>query len=100
LTLEDDMKTRMLAVLCLVCACGAAPDPADDPKCQGDAKEEDFMPQPRMGAPVEGTQYIISSTYLRLRPGDEVKMKFQKLGGAVIASLEQTDGFISAEFAS
>jgi hypothetical protein len=104
----DKMWKSSLLVAALIAGCGcasngngAAADMALDP-CNRGTLESDLMPTPFMGPGVDASgnikpgQYIVSSTYLRFKPG--ANAEFMQLVGPIKTSLATTSGLVAARF--
>lgn len=107
------MKRILLSCLALLAlpACGGdEPAPVvvvpeeEDPfaNCTRDSMEADLQASPLAGSAVraDGTltpgQYIVSSTYLRLRPG-EGQARFGQLMGPILESLQAQEGLVALQ---
>lgn len=85
-----------------------APDPFAD--CSRDVIESDWKPAPLSGAGVDsktGTlappksgSYIVSTTYLALKPGAETGQRFGALMGPIMARLKMQRGLAALTFAT
>jgi heme-degrading monooxygenase HmoA len=103
------MKTTLIVSLIALSACTAAPVEVE-PICTRDLAEADFLPGTMSGSgmdaqgalmpPPAGTQYVISSTYLRLPPGEKTAKRFRELMGPILASLSTQDGLMAVQFGS
>ncbi|WP_164018605.1 antibiotic biosynthesis monooxygenase family protein [Pyxidicoccus trucidator] len=109
------MKRILLSYLTLLvlpaCGGGELPPPAivqEDPlaDCARERLEEDLQMLPLAGAAVraDGTlepgSYIVSSTYLKLRPEPEALARFQALMGPISESLQAQQGLVALQVAS
>lgn len=111
-----------LAALLVLAACGqsptepsheAMPDMATAPatsECSREVLEPDTQPSPIAGAGVDamtGTlaapksgKYIVSTTYLTLKPGADVAQRFGALMGPIMAQLKAQRGLAAISLAS
>ncbi|MFP2927477.1 antibiotic biosynthesis monooxygenase family protein [Pyxidicoccus sp. 3LG] len=108
------MKRILLSCLTLLVlpACGGEEVPPavvqEDPlaDCTRDRMEADLQDTPLAGAAVraDGTlepgRYIVSSTYLRLRPEPAALARFQELMGPISDSLRTQQGLVALQVAS
>jgi hypothetical protein len=104
------MNKLIVSVVVVMAACSAPPQQpmptVVDPACKGDALEPDAMPSPWFGAGVvdggvpAGTQYVISTTYLRLKPDEDTKKLFNDSNGPIVQALPTQDGLIAYRFIS
>lgn len=111
------------ATIFALSACSQAPsDPVPDPPappdladpqfaaCSRDVIEPDWQPSPLSGASVDaqtGTlaapksgSYIVSTTYLALKPGAETGQRFGALMGPIMAQLKMQRGLAAITFST
>ncbi len=109
------MKRLLFPCLALLVlpACGdeePAPTPVvEDPlaDCTRDAIEADlrsFSPLSGPGVRADGTlapgQYVVSSTYLKMRPEPAAQARFQELMGPISQSLQAQEGLVAIQLAA
>jgi quinol monooxygenase YgiN len=115
------MKRILLPCLALLSlsACGdeevppaVIQEPREDPRvdpladCTRDRMEADLQASPLAGSAVreDGTlapgRYIVSSTYLKLRPEPQALARFQELMGPISQSLRAQEGLVALRLAS
>lgn len=107
----------LITLFLLTAGCGPEPRPEEtppktfDPACTRDAEERDFdevsgwsgRAVDETGAlrpPEPGTEYLISTTYLQLRPTEEAITRFRSLTQEINATLPSHEGLLAVKFAS
>ncbi len=111
-------STPLLALVLIAGLTGCSEDsetPAGDPRgtvddgCVRGALESDIAYLPRTGPKVDATGtlmpppadgYVVSSTFLRLRPGDEAARRFGELFGPIAAQLQTQPGLEALQLAT
>jgi hypothetical protein len=110
-------KLTLTLGLCVAAACGGddtqpitTPDAADsgapvDSECTRGELEADFQGAPLAGPAVrdgklEPGEYVISSTYLRLRQDASSQARFNELMGPIMADLQAREGLQALAFGS
>jgi len=89
----------------------AAPSPsgAVDDGCPRETLELDIAYTPRTGPKVDasgalmappGSGYVVSTTFLRLRPGDEAGRRFAELFGPIAVQLQNQPGLLALQLAT
>lgn len=104
----------LLATLALCAACSGEGEKAGSPSpmepedgCARGTLESDIVYTPMTGPKVEGGKlaapsgegYVASSTFLRLKPGDETNTRFQELLGPILAGFPSRPGMQAFQLA-